>query len=234
MFGSSRYPMIAAIPFEKFERFHAAFDGEGNGMWTICAKCGGRCEWHKIGSLMPGEKEYIASYLGLPVEEFAQTYLDGIETPLGTVDVLKLKLGCPFLDERYHCLLADKKVKPVLCEIYPVVFEVEEVASEGESQLHVQFMLDELDCPLMHATYHWNDRTITNPQWQDYRHYFATTGIERIAAIGAPAEWYRIVAQFDGENFDYRALKQKRGVPVDQYATITLDDLMACSIGHDL
>src|SRR5579875_2795660 len=178
------YPIV---PFERFQAFHAAFDGERSGIWQICAQCGGRCEWHKIGSLMPGEKEYIAAYLGLPVDEFADAYLDGIATPRGTVDVLKLKLGCPFLDERYHCLLADKKIKPVLCEVYPVVFEVEEhTRPDGSQDLHVRFLVDEVDCPLMHATYQWKNRTITNPHHQEYRTYFETIGIQRLADVAAP------------------------------------------------
>jgi uncharacterized protein len=228
-------PLETVVPFERFHAFHAAFDGEGNGMWQICAQCGGRCELHKIGSLMPGEKEYMANYLGLPVEEFANIYLDGIVTPRGTVDVLKLKLGCPFLDGNYHCLLADRKVKPVLCEIYPVLFEVAETPhADGTRDLQVQFMVDELDCPLMHASYHWKKRTITNPNYQKYRDYFETTGIQRLMAVDAPAAWYWAVEQYDSENFDYRALEKVRQVPVDRYALLTLDQLMSCSLGHDL
>ena len=223
------------VPIEKFQTFHAAFDGEGNGIWQVCAQCGGRCEWHKIGSLMPGEKEYIASYLGLSTDEFANKYLDGIVTPRGTVDVLKLKLGCPFLDVNYHCILADKKVKPVLCEIYPVVFEVDETIGEnGEQDLSVRFMVDEIDCPLIHTIYHWKNRTIHNPQAQSYRQYFETVGIRRLMAVDAPSSWYWTVAQYDSENFDYRALEKVRGAPVDRYALLTLDTLMSCSIGHDL
>jgi Fe-S-cluster containining protein len=227
--------MIPTIPPERFQQFHTAFDGEGDGMWKICAQCGGRCEWHKIGTLMPGEKEYITSYLGLSLDEFTNKYLDGIVTPRGTVDVLKLKLGCPFLDTNYHCVLADKKVKPVLCEIYPVVFEVEETRDEHQQpHYQVHYAIDEVDCPLMHATYHWKERDIVNPRWQEHREYFASRGIQLLSAIDAPAAWYWIVAQYDSENFDYRLLEKRRDVPVDQYALLTLDDMLACRIGHDL
>lgn len=223
------------IPQERFQTFHQHFNGEGNGIWNVCAQCGGRCELHKIGTLMPGEKEFIASHLGLPVEDFTAKYLDGVSTPRGHVDVLKLKPGCPFLDSSYHCVLADKKVKPVLCEIYPVVFDVNIIGgTEKQPELAVEFLVDELDCPLMHASYQWHGRSIHNLHWREHRHYFETRGAELIREVNAPAPWYWIVAQYDNENFDYKALERLRQVPVDQYQTFTLDELMTCSIGHDL
>ncbi len=223
------------IPAERFQAFHQAFNGEGDGIWNVCAQCGGRCELHKIGTLMPGEKEFIASYLGLPTDEFEAKYLDRIVTPRGAVDVLKLKLGCPFLDSNYHCVLADKMVKPVLCEVYPVVFEVDVVGGTEEvPELAVKFLVDELDCPLMHATFQWGGRKVQNLRWREHRHYFETTGLELLSQVAAPASWYWIVAQYDNENFDYRALERIRRVPANQYATFTLEELMSASIGHDL
>lgn len=222
------------VPAERFQAFHEAFNGEGNGIWGVCAQCGGRCEIHKIGTLMPGEKEFIASYLGLPVPQFEAKYLDRLVTPRGIVDVLKLVNGCPFLSSSYHCMLADKMLKPVLCEVYPVVFEVEASDNSAEANLAVKFLVDEIDCPLMHATFHWRGRNIQNPRWQQHRHYFETTGIELLSQVQAPASWYRAVAQYDSENFDYKALERIRQLPADQYATFTLDDLMSCSVGHDL
>src|SRR5258708_20449593 len=114
-----------ALPFERFKTFHESFNGEGNGMWDICAQCGGRCEIYKIGSLMPGEKEYIAAQLNISVAEMENKFLDRVETPVGAVDVLKLQPGCPFLDACFHCTLADVKVKPWLSEIYPLAFQFE-------------------------------------------------------------------------------------------------------------
>lgn len=224
------------IPAERFQAFHQAFNGEGDGIWNVCAQCGGRCELHKIGTLMPGEKEFITSYLGLPIEEFEAKYLDRIVTPRGAVDVLKLKLGCPFLDSNYHCVLADKMVKPVLCEVYPVVFEVDAVGGTEEvpDELAVKFLVDELDCPLMHATFQWRGRNVQNLRWREHRHYFETTGVELLSQVAAPESWYWAVAQYDSENFDYRALGRMRRVPVDQCDTFTLEELMSASIGHDL
>ena len=232
-------PMLAPLPFERFDAFHRAFDGEGNGMWEICAQCGGKCEQYKIGSLMPGEKEYIAARLGMPLADFEHRYLDQVVTPRGSVDVLKLVPGCPFLDHCFHCTLADSHVKPVLCEVYPVVFEVNAVdgsESDGEApaELRVEFRVDEVDCPLLHATYHWSKRAVENPRWRAYREYFERAGIERIERVGAPAEWYWIVAQYDDENFDYHALNRLRSVPADRYDRFTLEQLMSCKLGHDL
>lgn len=226
---------IQHIPFERFQAFHRSFNGEGDGIWDVCAQCGGRCEQHKIGTLMPGEKEYIADQLGLSVPALEAQYLDRLVTPRGNVDVLKLMPGCPFLDTCYHCTLADHLVKPVLCDVYPVVFEVEAIGGTEETpELEVHFSVDEIDCPLMHLTYEWKGRKILNQQWQGYHHYFETAGIERLRQMGASPAWYWIVAQYDYENFDYHALQRKRNVPVNQYDTFTLETLMSCRVGHDL
>src|SRR5215831_7998903 len=167
------------VPFERFEAYHQAFDGQGNESWKICEQCGGRCEIHKIGTLMPGEKEFIAAQLKWPVAQLEARYLDQLVTPRGTVDVLKLKPGCNFLDSCFHCTLADQHIKPVLCDIYPVMFEVDKVGgTEDDPELEVRFMIDELDCPLMHPTYEWKGRQIVNPRYQLYRQHFETTGIE--------------------------------------------------------
>ncbi len=226
---------IAKLPLERFEVFHQSFNGERNGIWNVCEQCGGRCEQHKVGTLMPGEKEYIANQMGLPLAAFEAKYLDRLVTPRGTVDVLKLKQGCPFLDSCFHCTLADNLLKPVLCEVYPVVFEVERLGgTEDSPELEVHFMVDEIDCPLMHAVYSWGKHNVVNSRWQEYRNHFETAGIERLHNVGAPAPWYWIVAQYDFENFDYDALERIRKVSVNEYDIFTLDELMSCSIGHDL
>ncbi len=226
---------IAKLPPDRFEAFHQSFNGERNGIWNVCEQCGGRCEQHKIGTLMPGQKEYIASQIGLPLATLEAKYLDRLVTPRGTVDVLKLRQGCPFLDSCFHCTLAYNLLKPVLCEVYPVVFEVERLGgSEGYPELEVQFMVDEIDCPLMHAVYSWRKHKVVNSRWQEYRKHFETAGIERLRKVGVPAPWYWIVAQYDCENFDYAALECKRKASVNEYDTFTLDELLSCSIGHDL
>lgn len=224
---------MQAVSFEKFDAFHSHFNGEGNGMWQVCAQCGGRCEIYKIGTLLPGEKEYMAAGLNLSLAQLEAQYLDRLVTPRGTVDVLKLKPGCPFLDANYHCTLAEKRVKPVLCEIYPVVFSVEQIGgTQHAPQLEVTFDIDELDCPLMHRHYEWNGHQIDNPHYMNYRQYFKETGIELLQALDAPPEFYWIVAQYDEGNFDYRRLAQCRQKPVNEYDTFTLEDVLACDLGH--
>ncbi|MBX3063118.1 MAG: YkgJ family cysteine cluster protein [Anaerolineae bacterium] len=223
------------VPFERFAAFHETFNGEGSGIWNICAQCGGRCEIYKIGTLLPGEKEYMAAGLNLPIEVLEAHYLDRLVTPRGTVDVLKLKPGCPFLDANYHCTLAERKVKPVLCEIYPVMFSVEQIGgTASEPQLKVNFEIDELDCPLVHRHSEWGGRKIDNPNFETYRQYFQEHGIPLLQQLDVAPEFYWIVAQYDEGNFDYRALAQRRHVPVNQYDTFTLDEVLACDLGHDL
>ncbi len=223
------------VPPAHFAAFHQAFNGEDKGAWEVCTQCGGRCELHKIGSLMPGEKEFIAGKLSLAVDTFAAHYLDQIVTQYGVVDVLKLKPGCPFLDDCFHCTLAHGLVKPVLCEIYPVVFEVRErVLADGTPAPFIEFSIDTIDCPMMHLDFTWGGRRVQNPQWTAHRSHFQTRGVELLQAVAAPVNWYQAVAEFDSENFDYQQLERVRGVPTNQCATLTLDQLMSCRIGHDL
>ncbi len=203
-------------------------------MWSVCAQCGGRCEIYKIATLLPGEKEYMAMGLNISIAALEAQYLDRLVTPRGTVDVLKLKPGCPFLDSNYHCTLAEKKIKPILCEIYPVVFEVNLLkSSAGDVNFEVTFDIDEVDCPLMQPQFERFGKVIQNPNVMQYRQYFQQAGIDLLRAIDVAPEFYWIVAQYDEENFDYRALCQRRKVSVHEYDTFTLEDLMACKLGHN-
>jgi Fe-S-cluster containining protein len=226
---------LEKIPFERFDTFHQAFNGEGDGMWQVCAECGGRCEIHKIGTLLPGEKEYMAARLNMSIEALENRYLDRLVTPLGTVDVLKIKPGCNFLDACYHCTMADHRVKPILCEIYPVCIEADPVDGTDENpELKVHYFVDELDCPLMHPTFTWRGKTIQNPRYATYRTYFEGTGIALLKALEVPAAFYQILALYDEENYDYPALLALRHVPADRYDTFTLEELTTCALGHDL
>jgi Fe-S-cluster containining protein len=193
------FPFIAR---ERFEEFHREFHGD---TWDVCARCGGKCEIHKIGSLMPGEAEYIADNLGMPIAEFRDHYLDGIVTPLGVVDVLKLKPGCPFLSADYRCTIPDVKV--VLCDVYPIVFEV------GEND--VDFMLDPW-CPITRHV-------------QELAGIFERDAIPALRRLKAPLEWYRAVELYDGFCVDYdRIFALRESEP--GYAILTLDAIATCQI----
>lgn len=188
------------IPAEQFERFHREFQGE---TWDICARCGGKCEINKIGSLMPGEAEYIADARGWNLEEFRNNYLDGIETPFGTVDVLKIKPGCPFLSADFHCTIPDVKV--VLCDVYPVVFEV-----KGES---VDFFLEEW-CPIVR---HVPELALR----------FEQLGIPALKKLDVPLDWFRAVECYDSLCVDYHKLFELRRHNLS-YAVLTLEQILQC------
>lgn len=192
--------MFKSIRPERFARFHREFQGD---TWDVCERCGGMCEINKIGSLMPGEAEFIAANLGMPVQEFRNRYLDGIETPFGVVDVLKLKPGCPFLSPDFRCTIKDVKV--VLCDAYPVVFEV--------SNDKVNFSLDEW-CPIVRFV-------------PELANIFEKKAIPAIEHIDAPVDWYRAVELFDGLCVDYHKLFAKRAHLLD-YAILNLDQVRQC------
>lgn len=189
--------MFHILPPEKFETFHREFKGD---TWDICERCGGKCEINKIGSLMPGEAEYIAQTRGETVEEFRAQYLDGVVTPYGTVDVLKLKPGCPFLSADFRCTIKDVKV--VLCDVYPVVFEVKNEV--------VNFELDEW-CPIVRHV-------------PELANIFETTAIPALKNLDAPADWYRAVEMYDYLCVDYDKLYAKRASQPG-YAVLTLDQI---------
>lgn len=191
---------FAPIPAGRFQRFHETFLVD---TWDSCALCGGQCEINKIGSLMPGEPEFIAKHLGMDAGKFRDAYLDAIITPYGTVDVLKLKPGCPFLSCDFRCTITDVKV--VLCEAYPIVFEV-----TGDE---VDFMLDEW-CPIVRL----------RPQ---IAALFAERGFPAIRELDAPLDWYRAVATYDSLCVDYARLFQSRETSPG-YTAIPLSQVTDC------
>ncbi len=190
---------FAPIPANRFQKFHETFQVD---TWDSCALCGGQCEINKIGSLMPGEPEFIAKHLGMDVGKFRDLYLDAIITPYGTVDVLKLKPGCPFLSCDFRCTITDVKV--VLCEVYPIVFEV--------TGNEVDFMLDDW-CPIVRL----------RPQ---IAALFAERGFPAIRALDAPLDWYRAVATYDSFCIDYDKLYVSRAATPD-YTALPLSQIMA-------
>lgn len=192
--------MFKSLKRELFEVFHHEFQGD---TWDICGRCGGKCEINKIGSFMPGEAEFIASRTGHDIEEFRNLYLDGVVTPFGTVEVLKFKPGCSFLNEAYECSI--KKFKLVLCETYPIVFEV----VDGR----VDFSLDSW-CPIVR---HEPDLSV----------HFKEKGIAAIERIGAPVDWYRAVAMYDELCVDYHKLFALRDSNLG-FKLFTLEQIMSC------
>lgn len=136
---------------------------------------------------MPGEKEYMAGKLQLIVPEFADRYLDILEMSDGTqLDVLKFVDSCPFLNKRsFECECRPFKV--ILCEIYPVVFSVEES--------RVDFFIDDW-CPLSDTL--------------RFRRHYIDVGIPTIRELPIPLTWFKYVATYDHLSFDYESIRKNR------------------------
>lgn len=200
---SSRLHQFRKIPPERFAEFHNAFKGDGR-WWQVCADCQGECEKHKVGSLMPGEADYIAGSLGLSIPAFRDQYLDCLCTPLGDIDVLKLKPGCPFLDANFRCAI--RPVKVVLCDAYPIAFEVK--------AKQVSLFVDP-ECPI-------------SPR-PEAAQYFERVGIPALRKLGAPLRWYRAVALYDNFNIDYERLEKGRE-DASKYKIFTLEQLLAARV----
>jgi Fe-S-cluster containining protein len=190
------------IPVHHFAEFHRTFQGDNPEIFMVCAKCGGACEFNKIGTLMPGEREYMAAHSGLSIAEFTEKYLDVIQ--MGDemqLDVLRLVNGCPFLDRgTFECNCREYKV--VLCEIYPIGFHV----LEGS----VHFGIDDW-CPIADTL--------------RFRQHFLEVGVSAVSKIPVPVEWYQHVARYDDLYFDYHALEAYR-TDRSRPQTFTLEELL--------
>ena len=193
---------LSPIPSNYFAEFHRSFRGDTPETFRVCADCGGACEFNKIGTLMPGEREYMAETAGLSVSEFSERFLDILLMEDGTeLDVLRLINGCPFLDRgTFECNCREYKV--VLCEIYPIDFQVH----EG----HVHFGIDDW-CPIADTL--------------RFRRLFLETGVSAVSRLPVPVEWYQHVARYDDLYFDYPALE---GYRIDRAKpqTFTLEELL--------
>ena len=190
------------IPAKYFAEYHETFHGDTPETFEVCRRCGGACEFNKIGTLMPGEREYMAAETGLSVDEFSEKYLDILVMPDGMeLDVLRLTSGCPFLNPgTFECDC--RRFKVVLCDIFPIVFHVR----EGR----VHFEIDDW-CPLSDTL--------------RFRQHFLTAGVAAISKLKVPVAWYRHVARYDELHFDYLALKKYRS-DRSKPQTFTLDKLL--------
>jgi Fe-S-cluster containining protein len=185
-----------------YENFHKIFSGSNQNTFNVCSKCGGACEHNKIGTLLPGEKEYMAKKMGISVSEFKLRYLDILKMDDGTLlHVLKLGELCPFLDRETE-VCGCRDFKPLVCKIYPVIFTVE----EGR----VNFTLD-----------YWCQLT----KKEVCRNYFKSA-IPLISRLPIPFEWFRHVVSYDDLCFDYDQIRESRKGK-NQYAVFTLKELLS-------
>ncbi len=184
------------ISFETFDEFHQSFHGE---FFQMCVDCGGICEYCKIGPLLPGEKHYMANKLNMDLHQFENKYLDGINTEYGIINVIKLKPICLFL--RKDCSCGVRKIKPVFCAIYPIIFsQIEPI---------MKFDIDINSCPLG-----------KNPVSYEY---FKNEGISTLSKIFIPKDWAKAVLMFDEGYYDYYAIRKLR--KTDNYQTFELEDI---------
>lgn len=199
------------LPPSRFDDFHRRFQGDSPQIFAVCRKCGGKCEYSKISTLLPGEAEYMASVLGKPLHEFQNRFLDRIRVQDDCFDVLKLVDPCPFLQDNFEC--GSRQCKVILCEMYPIVFEV----NDGK----VKYFLDE-----------WCARA----KQPEYEAYFRKTGIPALQDLDIPADWLDVVSAYDGLYFDYTRLERHRaslGIPVDSYATFPLEALLCFQLAGE-
>jgi Fe-S-cluster containining protein len=184
-----------------YESFHKMFSGSNQNTLKICRECGGACEHNKIGTLLPGEKEYMAKKMGISVFEFEVRYLDILRMDDGTqLFILKLGKMCPFLNkENKECEC--RNFKPILCKVYPIVFTV-----EAEK---ISFIMDKW-CKLSRK--------------KAVRVYFETA-IHPLSSLPIPIEWFSHVVKYDNLCFDYGKLEKYRKGK-NRVAVFSLEELL--------
>lgn len=188
------------IPTHIYESFHKKFSGINENTFNTCKECGGACEYNKIGTLLPGEKEYMAKEMGISVYEFEVRYLDILKLDDGTrLSVLKLGKLCPFLNEESkECEC--RNFKPIFCKVYPVVFTVE---AEG-----IKFTIDNW-CKLSRK--------------KAFRNYFEKA-ILLLSSLPIPIEWFIHVASYDNFCFDYNRLEKYRSK--EKYEIFSIEKIL--------
>lgn len=188
------------IPLQKYESFHKMFRGSNRNTFKICRECGGACEHNKIGTLLPGEEEYMAEKMGISVSDFKIRYLDLLKMDDGTlIHVLKLGKLCPFLNEDEVCEC--RNFKPIFCKIYPLVSTVEDKK--------INFTIDNW-CKLSGK--------------EACRLYFETA-IPLLSSLAIPIGWLRHVTSYDNLSFDYDKLEKfRRGK--NKYSVFSLEELL--------
>jgi len=189
------------IPIHIYESFHKMFSGANENTLSICKECGGTCEYNKIGTLLPGEKEYMAKKMGVSVFEFEVRYLDILRIDDGTrLYVLKLGKLCPFLNEETkECEC--QNFKPIFCKVYPIIFTV-----EAEK---IKFTIDNW-CKLSRK--------------KAFRTYFEKA-IPLLSSLPIPPEWFIYVASYDNFCFDYKQLEIYRSKK--KYEIFSLEELLS-------
>ena len=189
------------VPMHIYESFHKIFSGVNETTFNTCEECEGACEYNKIGTLLPGEKEYMAKEMGISVYEFEVRYLDILRMDDGTLlYVLKLGRLCPFLNgETKECEC--RNFKPIFCKVYPIVFTVE----AGK----IKFTIDSW-CKLSRK--------------KAFRTYFEKA-IPPLLSLPIPKEWFMYVAKYDKFSFDYNQLEKYRDKK--KYEIFSLEEILS-------
>jgi Fe-S-cluster containining protein len=186
----------------RFSEYHSTFSGDTR---DACDRCGGKCEQFRIFTLMPGEKQYMASGLGVGLGDLEKGYLDCLDTPYGCVDVLKMKEVCSFLDGA-SCS-AGQDCRPVLCDSYPIVFRTTETS--------VVFHLDSRRCPMVRLSRYASDAR-----------RFVREGIPALKRLKIPIVWWHSVQLYDEFDLD-RARIQEELRATRGYEVFMLEEVLA-------
>ncbi|HEY3362965.1 MAG TPA: YkgJ family cysteine cluster protein [Methanosarcina sp.] len=189
------------LSLQMYENFHKMFTGSNENTFETCKECGGACEHNKVGTLLPGEEEYMAEKMGLSVSNFKIRYLDLLKMDDGTlIQVLKLGKICPFLNQDEVCEC--RNFKPIFCKIYPVVFTIEDEK--------INFRIDSW-CRLSRK--------------KTCRVYFETA-IPLLSSLEIPVKWLRHVTSYDNLCFDYDRLERHRRGK-NKCAVFSLEELLS-------
>jgi Fe-S-cluster containining protein len=153
---------------------------------------------------LSGEAEYIAAKTGLSLEEFRGKYLDGLLAGKEVVDLIKCTVRCPLLDPKaFSCQFSG--FKPVMCLVYPLLFEPRDGAW--------RYFIDDR-CPISRI--------------EPLSSYLLGEGLELARQFLTDDRWLSCTYILDQYSFDYAKMEAIRSCPVDQYRVFTLDEILSC------
>lgn len=195
--------MLDPLPFSKFEEFHNSFNCDTEKSFKVCSQCKGKCEYDSIiAPLLPGEAEFIAAKIKLPVDVTRNKFFDGVLIEDNVVDIIKSDQACRFLSDSFLCLA--KPFKPVVCAIYPVYLR-----PDGGV---ISFITDK-KCKLS-----------IDPKIKEL---CESIGIQSVQKLSIPIQWLQITDIISMSDFNFNKMMAKRDIPVDKYKLYQLDELMA-------
>lgn len=181
-----------------FEKLHKQFNGM---MFKLCQQCGGTCEQNEITVFLPGEVNFCANKLNIPVKEFIKKFCNTVLFQEHEIYILKAGM-CPFL-KHFRCDLQNFNCKLIHCMLYPVLI--------GLKNRQVEIYVDHCNCPMADKI---------TPEFKDKAFAIYQEIVKEI-----PMWWMEFISTCDSAVYDYQKMSKLR-----YRKHIKVQQLIACQV----